>query len=70
MKGAARLRVVGESTRPEAMLARIMPELAHAEQVASRLKAMAAQQGRLLAAERGVAFIREERLRQEFGGAK
>lgn len=52
---------------PEKMLAIIVPDLAEAERVVATLRRHLAEQGRLLAKERGVAFIREERLRQEFG---
>jgi hypothetical protein len=51
---------------PEQMLRIVVPDLAEAERVARRLREVVREQGRLLAKERGCAFIREERLIQEF----
>lgn len=50
----------------EDALAQIVCELAAAEATAKRLRRLMIEHGRALAKERGVAFIREERLRQEF----
>lgn len=66
------LRVVKESAalvdrEPEAMLAHLVPQLIEAEQDAAMLRMLVDSWRRALAAERGVAFIREERIRQEFG---
>lgn len=66
----ADLRVVGKPVpllSPEGMLAAYVPELIEAERRVRYMRQQVADQGRLLAKERGVAFIREEKLRQEFG---
>jgi hypothetical protein len=60
----ANLRVV---RTPSDELREIVPALAAAEQEVARLRNELAAQGRLLAKERGVAFLRIEHLRQEFG---
>lgn len=57
-----------EHSEAEAVLAAIMPLLITAESVVARLKEMMAGRARELAKERGVPFIRDEQLRQEFGG--
>jgi hypothetical protein len=67
------LRVVGKSeperpATPENLLGQIVPELIRCEAVTARLRQLMLEQGRALAAKRGVAFIREEQVRQEFKG--
>jgi hypothetical protein len=56
-----------ERTDTEVLLDTIVPTLLVAEKVAARLREMMAKQSRALAKERGVRFIREEQIRQEFG---
>lgn len=65
----ANLRVVSDAkpTGPADMLGQIVPELRAAEALVARLRNLMNDQGRLLARERGVGFIRPEQLRQEFG---
>lgn len=55
-----------EPLGPGQMLRIVMPDLIEAERVVARLKQIVADQGRKLAEERGVRFIREEHLRREF----
>ena len=65
----ANLRVVPKPpmcTDPKSLLRQIVPELIAAEALVARLRNMMAEQGRELAKDRGVAFIRPEQLRQEF----
>ena len=52
---------------PEDRLALLLPALAGAEMVVGKLRREIAEHGRALARKRGVAFIREEALKQEFG---
>jgi len=52
---------------PADLLAEIVPELAAAEAFVARLRQLLSEQGKRLAKERRVAFIREEHLRREFG---
>jgi hypothetical protein len=52
---------------PEAMLADLVPELIRAEETAAALQGLVDSWRRKLAQKRGVAFIRDERVRQEFG---
>lgn len=56
------------SREPEDRLALLIPELVEAERLVQRLRGHVDRERRALAAKRGVAFIREERVRQEFGG--
>lgn len=66
---SARLALVAHQPRtPEDLLAEMVPELIAAEAVVADLRGLIAEQGRALARKRGVAFIRPERLRAEFGG--
>ena len=58
---------LGQSPEPETILAEIVPELIKAEETVGALRAMVDSRRRELAKKRGVAFIREERIRQEFG---
>jgi len=70
MTRASRLHSVPPSPvepEPDELLAQIVPELLAAEADVARLSRQMAVQSRLLANARGVAFIREERVRQEFG---
>jgi hypothetical protein len=53
---------------PEEMLGLIVPALADAEKVVGKLREMMDRERRRLAEVRGVAFIREEHVRTEFGG--
>jgi hypothetical protein len=53
--------------QPEAMLAKLVPELIEAEQDVAILRMLVDSWRRALAAERGVAFIRDEAVRREFG---
>lgn len=55
---------------PADLLQHAVPALQDAEQLVAKLRAFVAAQGRDLAKERGVAFIREERLRAEFTAKK
>lgn len=72
---SARLRVVSgakppakpKMPDPDDMLSQLVPELLRAEETAAALRDMVDNWRRRLAAKRGVAFIREERIRQEFG---
>ena len=64
---AAQLQLVPPSPTTEDLLREIVPDLAQAEEHVRRLRAHLAEQGRALAKSRGVAFIREEQLRREFG---
>lgn len=52
---------------PEAMLAKLVPELIAAEENVAALRALVDSWRCALARQRGVAFIRQERIRQEFG---
>jgi hypothetical protein len=56
-----------DATPAEEMLLSIVQQLREAEDMARRLHQHMTTQTRLLADERGVAFIREERIRGEFG---
>jgi hypothetical protein len=49
------------------MLADLVPELIRAEETAAALQGLVDSWRRKLAQKRGVAFIRDERVRQEFG---
>lgn len=62
-----RLAVVREEPSPEEALRSIVPDLSAAEAEVARLRNALAVNGRLLAKSRGLAFIREELLRREFG---
>jgi len=62
------LHLVAPQEAPADMLAEIVPELLKAEQAARRLRQMMLDQGRKLAREEGVSFLREEALRRRFGG--
>jgi hypothetical protein len=69
-RGRAKLKVVPEEpvpVGPDELLAIYVPALIEAEREVKRLRQSVSENGRLLARDRGVAFIREERLRQEFG---
>lgn len=78
-RGTAKLAVVSNSPAPpsapsellppEQMLVHVVPTLIEAELAVAQLKQMLTREGRRLAKKRGVAFIREESLRREFGGA-
>lgn len=65
----ANLRVVPPplTSGPADLLGQVVPELIAAEALVARLRNIMADQGRLLAKDRGVAFIRPEHLRREFG---
>jgi hypothetical protein len=52
---------------PEVLLGQIVPELLRAEQLVRELRRLSDEQRRRLAAKRGVAFIRDEHARREFG---
>lgn len=72
--GRVPLRVVASeptdrqsNTDPETMLAALVPELIAAEKQVARLAGHVAAWRQLLATQRGVAFIREEQVRAEFG---
>lgn len=69
-RGRAKLHVVEQqpATASE-RLAEIVPELIAAELLVVQLRMSLKAMGRQLAVERGVAFIREEHLRREFGEA-
>lgn len=54
-------------TPAEAMLRELFPALVAAEAVVALLRQMMVDQGRIIAAERGVPFMRDEQLRREFG---
>jgi hypothetical protein len=63
-----RLRVVSEETQSAAdMLRELVPEMIRAEETAAALRALVESWRRQLARERGVAFVREEHVRREFG---
>lgn len=64
----AALTLVREEPSPaEDMLRELVPGLIEAERAVARYRQLIAEQGRALARERGIAFIREEALRREFG---
>lgn len=66
----ANLRVVSPADEPPTAaeaLARLVPELIEAEAVVARLKRQLDVERVRLAKGRGVAFIREETVRREFG---
>jgi hypothetical protein len=69
MSGRAKLKVVADETPvgPDELLAVYVPALIEAEREVARLRRSVIENGRALARIRGVAFIREERLRTEFG---
>lgn len=68
MKSAARLRVVAPAPEsPEDALARIVPLLLAAEAEGARLRNALDAERRRLAVQRGVAFLRAEAVRREFG---
>lgn len=70
MRSKAELRVVPAiplPRAPEDLLKVIVPDLLEAERVVSALRRHMVEQGRLVAKERGVGFLREEQLRREFG---
>jgi hypothetical protein len=50
------------------MLAELVPELIKAEETVAALRGLVDSWRRRLADERGVAFVREEQVRREFGG--
>lgn len=52
---------------PEVLLGQIVPDLLRAEQLVRELQLLSDEQRRRLAAKRGVAFIRDEHTRREFG---
>jgi hypothetical protein len=56
------------SLSPADALAEIVPELLAAEREVVRLRRLVDEQRAKLARARGVAFIREEHVRREFGG--
>lgn len=56
-----------DATRTEALLIEIVPQLLEAEEAVRRFRNLLRTETRLLAQERGVAFIREESVRREFG---
>jgi hypothetical protein len=62
-----RPRAARKTAEPEAMLAELIPELIRAEETVVALRGLVDSWRRVLATKRGVAFIREERVRQEFG---
>lgn len=66
MNAQAKLRVV-ESATIEDTLTEAFAGLAEAEQTAARFRAIIAEEGRLLAKGRGLAFMRFEALKREFG---
>jgi hypothetical protein len=53
----------------EEMLAHLVPDLIKAEEIVALLRALVDSWRRELANERGVAFVREEHVRREFGGS-
>jgi Spy/CpxP family protein refolding chaperone len=57
------------ATHHEQMMMLILPHLALVEALAMKLNALMDEQRKELAKERGVAFIRPEQIRAEFGGA-
>lgn len=67
---APAFRLVGAEPQPSASdaLARVVPELIAAEAEVARLKRLMDAERVRLAKERSISFIREERIRQEFGG--
>jgi hypothetical protein len=52
----------------EEMLAHLVPDLIKAEEIVALLRGLVDSWRRELANERGVAFVREEHVRREFGG--
>jgi hypothetical protein len=56
-----------EPAPPELILRHAIPALREAEALVRTLRQRVSEQGRLLAKKRGVGFIREEQLKQEFG---
>lgn len=66
----APLRIVtpDEPEKPEDALVRIMPQLLAAEAEVARFRNELDVERRRLAVKRGVAFIRAEAVRREFGG--
>lgn len=67
VKGSGAPALKDDLSDPDVMLAEIVPELIRAEEVTAALRGMVDSWRRQLAKKRGVAFIREERIRQEFG---
>jgi hypothetical protein len=66
-RGRANLALVPHEPRsPEEFLGELVPSLIEADAVVVNLRRLIAEQGRLLARQRGVAFIRPEQLRREF----
>lgn len=63
-----RIVTLDEPEAPEDALARIVPQLLAAEAEVARLRNALDAQRRRLAVKRGVAFIRAETVRREFGG--
>ena len=59
--------VKDEAPRIDELLSQELSDLAAAERTASLLRASIAEHGRVIAKERGLAFIRFEHLKQEFG---
>lgn len=68
---SATLHAIGKAEEPtsfaETMLRELVPSLQQSERTSADLRRMIAEQGRNLARERGVAFIRVEHLVREFG---
>jgi hypothetical protein len=68
---SATLHAIGPAEEPtsfaETMLRELVPSLQRSERTSARLRQLIAEQGRRLAQERGVAFIRVEHLMREFG---
>lgn len=68
----AKLSLVADeppTSTAEEMLAELVPELIRAEETVAALRGLIDSWRRHLANERGVAFVREEHVRREFGGA-
>lgn len=68
----ATLHVVGPSeAEPESyattMLRELVPSVQQSERITAKLRAMIAEQGRTLAKERGIGFLRIEQIMREFG---
>jgi hypothetical protein len=65
-EGGAKRRVRGAAPDPDAMLGELVPELIAAEEHAAALRGLVDSWRRQLANKRGVAFIRPERVIEEF----
>lgn len=62
-----RIKANRSTSFAESMLRELVPSLQQSERTSTDLRRMIAEQGRKLAQERGVAFIRLEHLLREFG---